>query len=113
MGPSDPGASDAAPRGLPVDDPAQSERFKQAARELGCDESEERFDAVLKAVAKTPAGRDAFKDGGKQGEAEVKVAWLRVSRERWRVGGRRRAKAASSTRVRSRHEAQVLKRAVA
>jgi hypothetical protein len=31
---------------------SQSERFKQAARELGCDESEERFDANLKAVAK-------------------------------------------------------------
>lgn len=33
-------------------DPAQSERFKQAARELGCDESEERFDEALRAVAK-------------------------------------------------------------
>ena len=33
-------------------DPAQSERFIKAARELGCDESEERFDAVLKKVAK-------------------------------------------------------------
>jgi hypothetical protein len=33
-------------------DKSQSERFKQAARELGCDESEERFDKALKAVAK-------------------------------------------------------------
>jgi hypothetical protein len=32
--------------------PSQSERFKQAARELGCDESEERFNEALKAVAK-------------------------------------------------------------
>jgi hypothetical protein len=31
---------------------SQSERFKQAARELGCDESEERFDRALKKVAK-------------------------------------------------------------
>jgi hypothetical protein len=36
---------------------SQSDRFKRTARELGCDESEERFDAVLKAVAKhRPAG---------------------------------------------------------
>jgi hypothetical protein len=33
-------------------DKSQSERFKQAARELGCDESEERFDAALKVIAK-------------------------------------------------------------
>ena len=31
--------------------PKQSEHFKQAARELGCDESEEKFDAALKRVA--------------------------------------------------------------
>jgi hypothetical protein len=30
----------------------RSERYKQAARELGCDESEERFNDALKAVAK-------------------------------------------------------------
>ena len=35
----------------------QSSKFKRAARELGCDESEERFDAALKKVAKTPAKR--------------------------------------------------------
>jgi len=29
----------------------QSERFTEAARELGCDESEEKFDAALKKVA--------------------------------------------------------------
>ena len=30
----------------------QSERFKQAARDLGCDESAEHFDAALKRVAR-------------------------------------------------------------
>jgi hypothetical protein len=38
---------------------SQSERFKRLARELGCDESEERFDAVLKAVAKHQPGGSA------------------------------------------------------
>jgi hypothetical protein len=33
-------------------DESQSERFTQAARELGCDESEEPFDAALKVIAK-------------------------------------------------------------
>lgn len=31
---------------------AQSEHFKQAARELGCDEDESRFEESLKKVAK-------------------------------------------------------------
>jgi hypothetical protein len=30
----------------------QSERFKEAARELGCDESEERFDEALRKIGK-------------------------------------------------------------
>jgi hypothetical protein len=34
-----------------VDDPAKIERFKALARELGCDESEEAFDAVLGRLA--------------------------------------------------------------
>lgn len=33
------------------DQSEQLERFKQAARELGCDESEERFDEALRKVA--------------------------------------------------------------
>jgi|HubBroStandDraft_1064217.scaffolds.fasta_scaffold467318_2 hypothetical protein len=33
------------------DRPTQISRFKEAARALGCDESEERFDAALKKVA--------------------------------------------------------------
>ena len=31
---------------------SQSERFKEAARELGCDESEERFDEALRKIGK-------------------------------------------------------------
>ena len=36
------------------DGPAKSQRkaFEEAARELGCDESEERFDETLRAVAR-------------------------------------------------------------
>jgi len=34
------------------DPQSQSQRFKQAAREVGCDDSEERFNDALKAVAK-------------------------------------------------------------
>ncbi|MBZ9909448.1 MULTISPECIES: hypothetical protein [Mesorhizobium] len=30
----------------------QSQKFEQAARELGCDDSEEVFDAKLRAIAK-------------------------------------------------------------
>jgi hypothetical protein len=35
-------------------DESQSERFKQAARELGCDESEERFVETVRKIAKAP-----------------------------------------------------------
>ncbi len=42
-----------------VDAADQRRRFEEAARELGCDESEERFDEVLKKVAKQkPKGTD-------------------------------------------------------
>lgn len=34
--------------------PAQRLKFEQAARELGCDESEDRFDAALRKVASSP-----------------------------------------------------------
>lgn len=33
-------------------DEKQSERFKEAARELGCDDSEDRFREVMRQVAK-------------------------------------------------------------
>ena len=33
----------------------QVERFREAARELGCDENEEAFKETLKRVAKAPA----------------------------------------------------------
>lgn len=45
---------------------SQSERFKQAARELGCDENEERFNAALKLVAKhrpKPTKKRSFDEG--------------------------------------------------
>lgn len=32
----------------------QSRKFKEAARELGCDESEEAFDETLKRLGKAP-----------------------------------------------------------
>lgn len=35
-----------------ANDAAQSQRFIDAARELGCDESEERFNEALRKVAK-------------------------------------------------------------
>ena len=45
---------------------SESERFKQAARELGCDESEERFDEVIKKVAKhRPANSQQSKPAAK------------------------------------------------
>ncbi len=36
------------------DDPEQSKRFIEAARELGCDESEERFIETVRKVASAP-----------------------------------------------------------
>ncbi|MBZ9660395.1 hypothetical protein LB523_15180 [Mesorhizobium sp. ESP-6-4] len=36
----------------------QREKFEDAARELGTDDSEERFDRVLKKVAKSPPPKD-------------------------------------------------------
>lgn len=35
-----------------ADDQTQREKFERAARDLDCDESEERWDATLKKVAK-------------------------------------------------------------
>lgn len=43
-------------------DKNQAERFKQVARELGCDESEERFNERLKRIAKQkPKAKDGQK----------------------------------------------------
>jgi hypothetical protein len=38
----------------PADDPAQFERFKALARELGCDEDEEAFDRALGQLVQAP-----------------------------------------------------------
>ena len=37
---------------------SQSDRFKEAARALECDDDEARFDAKLKKVAKAPKPKD-------------------------------------------------------
>jgi hypothetical protein len=46
---------------MPDKEAAQIEKFKQAARELKTDESEEAFDRVLKKVAKAPPPKDSKK----------------------------------------------------
>ncbi len=45
---------------IPADKKSQLERFKEAAKSSGTDDSEEAFDRVLKKVAKPkrPAGKD-------------------------------------------------------
>lgn len=43
----------------------QIDKFRDASRELGCDESEDRFDAALKDIAKAPTAKD-----GKPGDHE-------------------------------------------
>ena len=40
---------------------AQSDKFIEAARELGCDENESAFDAIVKKVAKAPPLRQEAK----------------------------------------------------
>lgn len=41
-----------------VEKPTQLDKFKQAARELETDDSEEAFDAKLKKIAKAPPPKD-------------------------------------------------------
>jgi hypothetical protein len=48
---------------------SQTENFKEAARALGCDESEERFDAALKKVAAHKPAK-ASETGAPKGEAK-------------------------------------------
>ena len=43
-----------------TNDKTQHERFKDAARELDCDEDEARFDEKLKRVAKAKPEKDAI-----------------------------------------------------
>ena len=40
------------------DDPEQSRKFMEAARELGCDDSEERFIETVRKVASAPPTRN-------------------------------------------------------
>ncbi len=44
----------AKPKAPKHDDPEQSKRFIEAARELGCDDSEERFIETARRVASAP-----------------------------------------------------------
>lgn len=44
---------------------SQSDRFKEAARSLECDDDEALFDAKLKKVAKAPKPSDKDGKGGK------------------------------------------------
>ncbi len=44
----------------------QLERFKKFSRELGCDESEERFNESLKRIAKARPKRNKKSDSPKQ-----------------------------------------------
>jgi hypothetical protein len=39
-------------------EPEQIEKFKEAAKKLGCDESEEAFDEKLRRIAKKPPPKD-------------------------------------------------------
>jgi hypothetical protein len=49
---------------------SQSERFKEAARELGCDDSEERFVETVRKLAKAgPQHRPARKSRAAKGKA--------------------------------------------
>lgn len=45
----------------------QIERFKEAARELGTDDDEERFNEKLKRLAKRKPEEKSEKDGGSDG----------------------------------------------
>lgn len=40
----------------------QRRRFEETARELGCDESEERFEAALKAIKRRVPGNQSLKE---------------------------------------------------
>ncbi len=47
-----------SPKTPKPDDPEQSKRFIEAARELGCDDSEERFIETVRKVASAPPARN-------------------------------------------------------
>jgi hypothetical protein len=46
---------------------SQASRFREAARMLGCDESEEAFNAALKKVAKAPPPKESKSQPKKSG----------------------------------------------
>jgi hypothetical protein len=52
----------------------QSRRFKEAARELGCEESEERFNTALRKVASAPPAPMHRPDKGETTDRETSSA---------------------------------------
>lgn len=46
----------------PINDEAQVKAFRKAARELGADESEERFEDALRKIAKRKENRESEKN---------------------------------------------------
>ncbi|MGS4886362.1 hypothetical protein [Roseibium sp. MB-4] len=47
-----------------IKEKSQIDKFKEAAKELECDESEEAFDAKLKSIAKSQPSKGEKKKGG-------------------------------------------------
>lgn len=61
--------------GGPQRQPSQVDKFRELARELGCDESEERFDAALRCVGKVHLQKDEHTDTHKdKDDAKRRVA---------------------------------------
>jgi hypothetical protein len=44
---------------------SQSQKFREAARTVGCDEAEAAFDKRVRKIAKAPAPKDASSKGAK------------------------------------------------
>jgi hypothetical protein len=53
--------------------PSQSDKFVEAARELGCDEDESAFDETVKKVAKGPPHRNEEKLKGKKAPKTIEL----------------------------------------
>jgi hypothetical protein len=70
-----------------MDDPKQSQRFIEAARELGADQSEEAFDEALRRIARAPASAKGptgrkHKTTGKPPEPKNKHAKRTATKQR-------------------------------
>ena len=56
----------------PATEKSQRQRFKEAARELGCDDSEEAFDEALKKVARHTPKDEKATPRERKGEKKAK-----------------------------------------